>query len=714
MSNKPKTLLGGDVAWVKDNDELVLWRGDESDDQTRTITARKLPDGFLSNLIHLRKLQALDIITRFLYGGSVSTSINHAIQHFQEKINHQSRKKYKAKPEQVLQCIRNYESQKAMIDFINCKGGDKVQAGKHIDSVTMVFKMFCRICTGKYDKYIVRNKIDSELCAAANQDVQEFGIDRRLKPTCLLLRAIGDSLQHGGCCDYSDPQANAMLKNAFFCQQGRADQGVQHHLNLLLQDSNKAENVAGQLRSLIYLSQITPYKTEMQKSIFEHEKFWWMCIDKALNKCKEDTYCEEIRQQRDELVEIVSHYKKFHTANYTADLSGSPTNSTMPPEEASNTDNEERATHQTRPSRRRSKKCKNNKRKKKKETKDAQSSPTQGNPEESGTDEETNNNVPIKRDGMILLPGELVHTLSEEDLKGDPDECVICSGVYSGELSNSCVAVLPCLHACCMSCLSSQIKSSTKPLCGTCRQEIPPALLPLAVKTICNSTDITERLKRLRVDDGEKEQLCEQIISAANFCMPKIIKSLDSLLTDSLQSRIPYDLTAAQKQKIYEEARKPVDKLTKERDNLLVQLSKRRDPNLLKLLQKQLQRLNQELIPCAQDKAADDIYRLINSAGKMARVNTKKDMIMLDFHGLHWKEAKAKFLDIVQPILPVVKVLTIVVGRGNHSHDGDPKLKNSLSNYIRQKHKNIRCTDDGDNEGALILRWNNKKNKVMK
>ena len=70
----------------------------------------------------------------------------------------------------------------------------------------------------------------------------------------------------------------------------------------------------------------------------------------------------------------------------------------------------------------------------------------------------------------------------------------------------------------------------------------------------------------------------------------------------------------------------------------------------------------------ARQKSRDDIYTLINSVGAMgAQQGGNNGLIQIDFHGLHVDEMKIKFKDHILPILPVVKKVMVITGRGLYS-----------------------------------------------
>ena len=108
-------------------------------------------------------------------------------------------------------------------------------------------------------------------------------------------------------------------------------------------------------------------------------------------------------------------------------------------------------------------------------------------------------------------------------------------------------------------------------------------------------------------------------------------------------------------------------------------------------------------LAAARLKARDEIYERLNTVGNMGAQDTS-DAIQVDYHGLHVNEMHSKYEELVEAILPVVKKITIITGRGLHSTGGTGKLMKGLKKKI-EKDKNTRWQAVPNNPGALTVHW---------
>jgi len=123
-------------------------------------------------------------------------------------------------------------------------------------------------------------------------------------------------------------------------------------------------------------------------------------------------------------------------------------------------------------------------------------------------------------------------------------------------------------------------------------------------------------------------------------------------------------------------------------------------------LDKDIVNLRSEL-KTARLNARDEIYEQLNSVGTMGAQRSVggRDLIQIDFHGLHVDEMHRKFDEQVKPILPVVKKVRVITGRGSHSSGGESKLKKALVKWIEKKETGIRWENIASNPGALDVVW---------
>ena len=70
----------------------------------------------------------------------------------------------------------------------------------------------------------------------------------------------------------------------------------------------------------------------------------------------------------------------------------------------------------------------------------------------------------------------------------------------------------------------------------------------------------------------------------------------------------------------------------------------------------------------------------------MAQVNRQGE-IQLDFHGLKVREAKQKVNELVVPVLPVVRSMVLITGRGRHSASGGSALKPAIEKVLDEPYE---------------------------
>ncbi|KAL7576936.1 hypothetical protein ACA910_006693 [Epithemia clementina (nom. ined.)] len=267
------------------------------------------------------------------------------------------------------------------------------------------------------------------------------------------------------------------------------------------------------------------------------------------------------------------------------------------------------------------------------------------------------------------------------------DACPVCYDRFRVELQSTHVVVLACRHAACVQCLwklqkflhkKSRSSTDVELPCPMCRVSVADGLFPDIEKAISTQTpSVVDRAACLPLTETEKTQVVAQLLHQHDFHVDIVLEQLDNFLMDNLHSeiRLQKDLTAEDKNTIYEEARRPVNALQKERIELRSMLKSFRDQESeeYKELNKRLTDLVTSLIPAAQQNARDEVFNRMNVAGSMARENASGDLVV-DFHGLHVKEALERFDDTVFPILPAVGCVHVIVGRGKHSDNGVARL----------------------------------------
>ena len=96
----------------------------------------------------------------------------------------------------------------------------------------------------------------------------------------------------------------------------------------------------------------------------------------------------------------------------------------------------------------------------------------------------------------------------------------------------------------------------------------------------------------------------------------------------------------------------------------------------------------------------------MNSVGTMGSERSDVDdgMLQVDFHGLHIGEMYSKYNELVEAVLPVLKKVRIITGRGLHSASGESKLNKAIKKKIAQD-KNVRWDAVPNNPGAIVVSW---------
>lgn len=328
---------------------------------------------------------------------------------------------------------------------------------------------------------------------------------------------------------------------------------------------------------------------------------------------------------------------------------------------------------------------------------------------------ENNNETDLHDDVEMvqILPGEtLLDSQFAEFITESEDPCPCCFDRFRVELANTHTAVLPCSHACCLPCLSDLKKKSNRtrdPIpftCPICRFPIPEKILDVAADSILENTNsIEERLALLPLRELESEHVAKMLMKVNDFKIGAVLRSLDAMLTDSLQTilRKSQKLTPDEKQKIYEEYRNPIDELFSELDQKRTNYALMRDveSDEAKKLSARIEELQSKLIPEARKFAMDSIWERVN-IGSMGHENELGE-VEVDFHALHINEAKDQFDKRVLPVLEALGSILLIVGRGNNSEGNIPKLRPALQRHIEKhpKKRFMRHETVAGNEGAI-------------
>ncbi|KAJ3107733.1 hypothetical protein HDU97_003403 [Phlyctochytrium planicorne] len=124
------------------------------------------------------------------------------------------------------------------------------------------------------------------------------------------------------------------------------------------------------------------------------------------------------------------------------------------------------------------------------------------------------------------------------------------------------------------------------------------------------------------------------------------------------------ELDTSDKAVIYEDARAPV--------------------RILEAQYKKAERAPDSVEPPGRkdERAARDIFERSNSSGGMGQISNDRWELYVDLHGLHVEEAKLMMEQFVLPVVPVLKSVNIITGRGKHSQSGESILKKAMKDYL--------------------------------
>ncbi|KAJ3096713.1 hypothetical protein HDU97_005629 [Phlyctochytrium planicorne] len=212
------------------------------------------------------------------------------------------------------------------------------------------------------------------------------------------------------------------------------------------------------------------------------------------------------------------------------------------------------------------------------------------------------------------------------------------------------------------------VQRTGEEILGTVSVESLHILAEGLVPSACCKEDIDEIISALLVshyfDISKVEGILFNMLGLVEACDPE--RSLDT----------------ADKIEIYETARAPVRILEAEYSRTK-QIMEGSDetlkgcPAVLARLGALTMKLN-----AARMNAARDIFERTNATGGMGTISNERQELHVDLHGLHVTEAKLMVEQFVVPVVPVVKSVIIITGRGKHARDGDAVLKKAMKEFL--------------------------------
>jgi len=288
------------------------------------------------------------------------------------------------------------------------------------------------------------------------------------------------------------------------------------------------------------------------------------------------------------------------------------------------------------------------------------------------------------KDKITIFLGKDIEETETETL------CPICRDDFRTVLANKHVVRLQCGHLHCGKCFLGWNRAG-KLDCGLCRLKADEDIWNEALGALVKASSMDERVARLPLDSqAERLEVFRSLFIENDLDVGATSRALDNFLyMNNWRLWGVKDLSWQQKEEIYNDARRPVLKLEAELKETQEKCDAAagKDKQESQRLDRKLKDIEQKL-RFAKQNAEEDVFARINASGSMGTLNCRGN-IQLDFHGLHVKEAKQKFEEIVLPVLPVVGSLVLILGRGLHSSSKRGILKPALQKYVTQKYCHI-------------------------
>jgi DNA-nicking Smr family endonuclease len=288
------------------------------------------------------------------------------------------------------------------------------------------------------------------------------------------------------------------------------------------------------------------------------------------------------------------------------------------------------------------------------------------------------------------------------------------------------VVQLQCNHLSCAKCFVSYkhaIPENSKVPCSLCRREVEESFfhdaLEEMVELSATRADMKERLSSLPLNcQADQLEVFRSLLVRHDLDRDAVLRSLDDIMYRNNVGNLwqSKNLSSLEKQTIYDDAWRPVQILEQEFKDTLELLDigiLDSDSSKFKEASNKLKDI-EHILHSAKDNAEKEICSRLNASGSMGMENDNGE-ILLDFHGLHVKEAKDKIMEtMLLPIISVVKSIVIITGHGIHFANNRSTLKPALQKYLTQKHKAIvEWEVVKKNSGAIRIYYNEAQSELL-
>lgn len=321
--------------------------------------------------------------------------------------------------------------------------------------------------------------------------------------------------------------------------------------------------------------------------------------------------------------------------------------------------------------------------------------------------------------GAAIAEGGVTHPSSVADRR-----CPCCFAKWAADLAATPVAVLPCSHAICCPCFHRwharcmlcrlPVTGEPSPAVGGGRYRprhdpIPPAVWAFARAAVLQAAGLSALIGRLPLSARESRAVVVTLLVEPRFdttaaegrLFELVMAARPPAATGGRRSPADTDAEAARIDALFTTARAPA--VAAAADLAAAEAA------LLRPLAGASARARREAVVAVADlrrrlsaarrAGADALYAAVNAGGAAAG-GAGGGGIVLDFHGLTAAEAVGRYRELVQAVLPVVRSVTLVVGRGRHSERGRGVLRGVLEVHIASS-PGVRATAVPGNDGRL-------------